>query len=205
MIGLFGVAVALVASAPITTAHEGPGPYLVAKLAANGFPCEDDTYEKLLGTRSAGGLAELALSDDRFLDVDSSFLAGVGHYASIRADFNIVEPAATVTELGITVEAHFSSGTRALGTIFAYNWTLDEYEYVKVFSLRTSGNEPKLLKIEKNADDYISSCGDVRIVVRAHCSFIGSVHHAPFRLSIDLVNLDVRATKRSVLQSTVKA
>ncbi|MCH7944422.1 MAG: hypothetical protein IIC73_00165 [Armatimonadetes bacterium] len=176
----------------------GPGGgtnYDALAIAANDFPSAGITYNELLGTHFSGGLVDVIGSDNGFFDVDSAFLPGQGHYGSVRASFVIVEPASTVTELGITVETHLSPGRTATGTLFAYNWTINSYQYIKVIAIKSSDNVQRVIKIKKNPGDFVSSGGEVRIVVRAHDPFRRRGRNPePFRLRTDLIRLNVRAS-----------
>ena len=190
----FGAATVLVSLVPITTALGGPGVgtnYDVTATAANGFPNEDDAYGELIGTHSAGGLGDLACSDNKFFDVESAFIAGQGYVVAMRADFVISEPGSTVSELEITVETHAAPGKSFPATLFAFNWTAKKYEYIKSFRVKSSGDDQTLIKIEKNPGDYVSSGGKVRIVIRVR----GQRHRKPesFLMRTDLIRLNVQA------------
>ena len=166
--------------------------YDATAIAANDFPVSGNTYNDLFGTHFSGGLSDLANSDNGFFDVDSAFLAGQGHYGSVYTDFMIAEAPATVDRLSVTIEAHLSPGNAATGTVFAYNWTTSTYKYIKVIPLKSAGNVQKVIKIKSGASDFVSSSGQVRILLRAHDPFRrrGRLPE-PFRLRIDLIKLNV--------------
>lgn len=191
----FGAATVLVSLVPITTALARPSydtNYDVTVTAANGFPNEDDAYGELIGTHSAGGLSDLTCSDNKFFDVDSAFIAGLGYVVAMRADFVIREPASTVSELEITVEINVAPGKSSPGTLFAFNWAAKKYEYIKAFRVKSSGDDQTLIKIEKNPGDYVNAAGDVRFVVRVRSQMHSKPE--PFLMRTDLVRLNVQAS-----------
>ncbi|MCH8978431.1 MAG: hypothetical protein IH945_04215 [Armatimonadetes bacterium] len=167
--------------------------YEMVAPAANDFPTPGITYSELQGTHFAGELADVIASDNGFFDVDSAFLPGQGHYGSLRANFLIAEPASTVDELGITIESHVSPGRVAVGTLFAFNWSINSYQYVKVFAIKATDNDKRVIKIKKNPGDFVSSGGEVKLLIRAHDPFKRRGRNPePFRLRVDLFGLNVK-------------
>jgi hypothetical protein len=148
-----------------------------------------------MGVYNAGGLLEVATSDNLFFDVDSVVNGGLGHFAAAQVDYSIVEPSQSVTSLTLKIEANCDPGVTATGMVFLWDWTTNQFEYANAFSIEKLGNNINLTKITDNPGQYVSNTGQVRAVFRAHEPFRrrGALLN-PFRLRLDLAKLTIVAS-----------
>ncbi len=143
------------------------------------------------GTPVSGGLAQVLDPDNTYFDILSQLVPGLGYFAGVQADFTIVEAAADVEAIKVSVEASATLSTSVTGTVYLWNWNTSQFEYVNAFVISGSdvSNSTELVT---NLTKYVGPGGAVRAAFRGHDPFRRAGNRSQqFTFKVDYIHLTI--------------
>ncbi len=146
-----------------------------------------------LGVYQSGTLADVLTSDQQFYDI-SSLPTIQGEVAAVQLDFTINRPVGDVIDLTFSTQAITNLTSDVTGTFFVFNWTTNNYDAIRSFTLRNNGNESALVVLNSTAglSQYVSTSGNIRLVLRGLTPLRrGGGIGRPFLLRTDFSQLGV--------------
>lgn len=159
------------------------------------FTIQPDGVVPLAGTVVNGTLTQLKTADDAYFHMSSALDRQLGQVASFETTFTLTVPVGSVSEISLTVENHTTPGTnRGTGMLWIYDWTKQQYQHVKSFSLRTNTDASVSVTLSSNLANFVDGSGKIKVATRALVPFKrvrGKIVQAPqpFGFKTDLVQV----------------
>lgn len=155
---------------------------------------DPNSNPNIQGTNYTGDLSNLSISDDQVVSIDSVMIDRLGQVASAEMTFNTSGNPALLKYLGARVEALAPTGTT--GMIWMYDFVSSKYVQIKSWKMKQTGNTNVDAVISRNRNRYVSSTGDIKVVVRVlkpiRTGRGASQLPTPFTATIDLATARVR-------------
>jgi hypothetical protein len=136
------------------------------------------------GAGSSGDVTSVKLSDDVYFNVLSTSEAGLGQIGAAQLSFTI--PSGTINTLRAKVEAVGVTGST--GMVWLYNFNTGQFDHIKSFPVRGSGNSATSVNLDTKSQ-YMSSSREVRMAIRGLVPERRGSMPPTFTLRLDQVQL----------------
>lgn len=142
-----------------TTIHD----WLISQPGSGGggTAINPSSITKIQGGASSGDVTSVLLSDDLYFAILSQAETALGQIGAAEAAFTL--PAGNVDTLRVKVEALGVTGTT--GMVWLYNYSTSQYDNIKAFSIKGSGNAASILELPTDSE-YRNSSRQVKLVLR---------------------------------------
>lgn len=125
-----------------------------------------ESASTMMGQYMGGNVASMEDSDNSYFSVQSQTLFRVGEYAGVEMTFD--NPSGKSNSLNASIEAVATGGLRITGSVFFWNYSTDQWDFVRSYNVPSSGNQSSVTRITRNGDDYVSGSNKVKILFRTH-------------------------------------